>query len=385
MRNLFEIEKGLSITGVNVPSGVKVLFGAAVPGGDTADQDAAEVGSIYLQTTGVVWVKKTNSSSPADWKQLGDVSVLKWRQEIMRAATSQAAPSNGSSINLTTNPFSDDDAPLLDASSFQVGDYVLFGIGGTPKIMQVSAISAPNVTFVDILDNLEESDLMFVKAYLPDTPDDQEKQAIVSYTGGAIQKIADVNWNFADGINLQGSIVDRNGPVAGGDTVQVAIEKLEGDCKDTATLSGVSRGAVNLGTFTGKTITANQTTKSALQQVVTALEARSQLTGVVSTPQTLDAVNVDVIKMAKWIVHAFEEAAPSSIKTLEITAVHNGTAAADATATDNTVSHKLSLGGNFNFVVDVDLNGAGAAQEMRLRVSSTSAGLTVTARRLEVY
>lgn len=47
---------------------------------------------------------------------------------------------------------------------------------------------------------------------------------------------------------------------------------------DLITLSGVSEGAVNLGTFTGTTITDNQTIKSALQEIETSVEAKDSVT-----------------------------------------------------------------------------------------------------------
>ena len=55
MRELFTVEKGLQIVPANADVGVSIISGAGVPGGDAGEQDAAEVGSLYLRTTGQVY------------------------------------------------------------------------------------------------------------------------------------------------------------------------------------------------------------------------------------------------------------------------------------------------------------------------------------------
>ena len=383
-RSEFAVEVGLKITGENSQTGPSILQGFSAPGGDSNSQDSAEIGSAYLRSNGTFYIKKFSTNAAADWLAVTDSSLLKLRNNSVRAATGDSAPTTGSVIDLTSSPFGDDAAPKLTAADFSVDDEILFGVGGSPKLMRVSVVSSPNITVVDVNDTLAEGDLIFIKTYLPDSPDDQESQAIVSFVGGEIKKVADVNWNFADGINLQASITDRNGPVSGSDTLQVAVEKLEGDAKDLSTLSGVGRGSVNLGTFTGRTIADNRTNKQALQDLESALEARSQITGV-TTITTLDSVLVDDVKMSKWMIHAFEEASPANTQSMEVVGLHNGTASADASGTpDQSVAFKLKQGSNFNLSITIDLNGTGAAQVMRVRAASTSAGVTVTARRIEL-
>lgn len=384
-RQPFAVEVGLKITNANSDTGVTILQGSAVPGGDGSYQDAAGIGSLYMRQNGQLYKKTANAGAAADWKEIIDTTVFKWRQERIRAATTQVAPASGATIDLSSAPLTGDETPFLAGANFTDDiDHILFGIGGTPKLMLVTNIAGDVITVTDILDGMSDGDMMFTRAYLPDTPGGQEGSAIIAYVGTAIEKISDINWNFADGITLNGSITDRNGPVLGSDTVQVALEKLEGDCKDQTTLNGVSRGAVNLGTFSGKAISDNTTIKQALQDLESALEARTQV-ATLTTVATLDQVDVDIVKMVKWLVHVFEEATPANVQTLEIIALHNGTAAADATTVDDAVSSKLKLGSVFNLTVSVDLNGTGASQKMRLRLASTSAGVTATARRIEVY
>lgn len=104
----------------------------------------------------------------------------------------------------------------------------------------------------------------------------------------------------------------------------------------------------------------------------------------ITAATTVDSVLVDSTKAVKWYVQAFEEADPNNIKAFEIFAAHDGTAAADAAAADDTTYGKLALGGNFNLVLSVDLNGTGAGQTMRLRAQSSTAGVTVSVKRERV-
>lgn len=385
MRRLHGIEKGLRIYGENSSVNVDVIFGTGLPA--SVDTDAAEIGSLYLQDNGQLYQKYSAGSGSDKWKRkatVDDISSIRFRSEKVVAVTSTVAPTSGDSIDLSINPLGLDETPFLSGSDFDIESYIVFGFGATLKMMRVSVVAGNVITVVDIDDPLSNGDNFIVQYYLPDISDAQEKQALIQYNNNQLIKISDFNWSLADGISLNGSVVDRNGPVLGTDTVQVAIEKLEGDAKDLVSLSGVSRGAVNNGTFTGKTILDNRTTKEALQDLESALEARSQVSGITSET-TLDSVSVDVIKCVKWLVHVYETATPANVKALEVFALHNGTNAADATSVDDTASAILKLGSNFNLNVVVDLSGTGAGQVMRLRIASTTSGVVATARRLEVY
>lgn len=171
-------------------------------------------------------------------------------------------------------------------------------------------------------------------------------------------------------------------------TIKEALQDLEDSTGNLVTLSGVALDAVDLGTFTGSIIPDNRTIKEAFQDLETYIEALASgvlvtQTGITAVT-TIDSVLVDDYHSAEWEIVAFEEATPANKQFLKVTALHNGTASADASSVDDTNHTKLKLGSNFNLVVEVDLNGAGAAQEMRLRVSSSTAGVTIIARRTAV-
>lgn len=70
-RRLFGVEKGIRLHGENSDTlNVDILFGTAAPGGDSGDQDAAALGSIYLRQNGgssSLYQKVDTTNTSADW------------------------------------------------------------------------------------------------------------------------------------------------------------------------------------------------------------------------------------------------------------------------------------------------------------------------------
>lgn len=484
-RDLFEIEKGLRITGENSDiTNLDFLFGAAAPGGDSGDQDASAIGSIYIRQNGsssTLYQKVASNNNAGDWQENGSSSaaVGAWRGEKVIAVTNDAITA-GAARDLAASPFADDDAPLLTAADFQVGDFVIGDADGTPVLLEVTAVASPSVTFSTPASApvLAKDDTFISRNYLPDAPGTQEGQAIVNYNGTVMVKIADIDWNFADGIQLALGYAAASGDVSDADTVQEAIQKIDGNNDAQDTLLGTAQAALNLGTFPGVSISDNNTVKGALTELegvheevdqnvndlilvsgvlenaqdlgtfpgavisdgnsikgaLTELEAKDEaqdvtistvgtevadlitLSGMPANSQDLGTFNgtlladnldeksalqriedllgelemkkvtgltaeasVDEVPVAtygscKWIVEAFEEATPANKKGYEVFAINNGTAA------DDTVYAKLKIGSNFNVVIKVDISGG----NMRLRASSSTAGITVKARRIGV-
>lgn len=385
-RQLHGIEQGIQLLGENSDTGVAFLFGAPLPGSGSSFDDDAAVGSFYLRTTGLSYQKKTAGAGTDKWVRMAngdDLLDLAWRSELVRAATGQAL------IAGLTDPtgWSDNEKGLAH-TDFAIGEYVIGGVGGTPALWEVTGISAPNITLTAAVDPLADKDSFVVRNYLPDSGATQENQALVTYNGTDIIKLADVDWDFATGINLSSGFTKANGTITAADTVESAIEKLAANQEDLTTLTGVAQGATDLGTFTGVTIPDNVTIKAAFQAIETALEAvsggqRFQSIGVTAAV-TLDEVLVDDVLACEWEIHMREDANPTRVKVQKLLAIHNGEPSSDATSVDDTVFAKLRLGPNYDTVVTVDLNGIGVAQTMRLRVSSSTAGVTYTARRTDI-
>jgi hypothetical protein len=143
--------------------------------------------------------------------------------------------------------------------------------------------------------------------------------------------------------------------------------------------------STSFGAFSGDILPDSSDAKTIYQAIENELDqlTTKEVTGITALA-TVDEVNVDAVCSCKWLICAFEEATPANKQSMEVYAMHDGTATADATATDETVYAKLKVGSNFNLDISVDVNGTGAAQTMRLRATSSTAGVTVTARRISV-
>jgi hypothetical protein len=112
------------------------------------------------------------------------------------------------------------------------------------------------------------------------------------------------------------------------------------------------------------------------QQTAALAKARAETSALaVTAATTIDSIAVDTVAASKWVVHVQgNQAGDAANKTVvEILATHNGTDAADATDTDFNVYAKLKMGTINGLTFNVDVSGVGAAQQMRLRVTSTMA------------
>lgn len=170
--------------------------------------------------------------------------------------------------------------------------------------------------------------------------------------------------------------------------LETAVQEIDVNVNDLVTLTGVPENSTDLGTFTGSVISDNNTIKGALQELETFAESISGGTAItvsgITTLQDIDTVLVDDVHAVEWEVVVWEEATPTNKQFFKITALHDGTASADAVNVDDTKHTRLRHGGNFNNVFVVDLNGTGVTQTMRLRASSSTAGIALEARRTSV-
>ena len=372
------IEGGMRITDENSDVGMDILQGSGAPGGTTFT-DAAGVSSRYGdRATGDTYEKFAAGSGTDKWRRmpnLNDIGNMNLKGAV-KAATGEAL--SVGARNLVTTPFTDDDAPTLVAADFVVGNLIIGGVGGTPIMYEVTAVAAPSITLALKAPALVDGDMYIVDNYLPDAPDAQEDSALVWYNVNAIEKLGDINWNIADGINMSATFTPVNGTVSSADTVNSAIEKLVGNQVDLTTLTGVAQGAVDLGTFTGNIIPDNVAIKPAFQALETVVEAnigvRSEVTATNAGGQIdQDTVIADDILACEWELWA-QEVGTQNTRILEVEGFHNGNAGNDASAVKHSTRDKKLIGTAFNLSVAVDLNGVGVAQVMRLRVTTTVVG-----------
>nr|CRH06576.1 protein of unknown function [Candidatus Magnetococcus massalia] len=89
---------------------------------------------------------------------------------------------------------------------------------------------------------------------------------------------------------------------------------------------------------------------------------------------TLDEVLVDEVAAVEWVFHARSVTTPSKVLTGKILAFHNGSGGSDATKAKFNRFGVMRIGGNISgFDFDVDLDGVGVAQTMRLRAQAGEA------------
>ncbi|MEO5378320.1 MAG: hypothetical protein H7832_11150 [Magnetococcus sp. DMHC-6] len=121
---------------------------------------------------------------------------------------------------------------------------------------------------------------------------------------------------------------------------------------------------------TANTVHANL---SALDHILGQVKIESEANSV-TTATTVDAVKVDEVLLVEWNLHACSIATPTTVWSGKLLALHNGTTNSDATDVDYNLFAVLKSGpalAGLDF--DVDLNGSGSNQLLRLRASCNSA------------
>lgn len=93
------------LTGYGIYGASAILSGSAIPGGDGSYQDAAELGSIYMRTSGIVYIKIDTTDTVADWAALtasSDASELGYiRSFIGKASSGNTMPDYATNYHVT--------------------------------------------------------------------------------------------------------------------------------------------------------------------------------------------------------------------------------------------------------------------------------------------
>jgi hypothetical protein len=355
-RNIFDVELGYGISAVNGALLVSQLAGSAAPGGDTGPQDAAPIGSSYQRTNGLFYVKTANAGAAADWDPIPLVLSAGY-------AAANGTVAIGDSFEEAIEKLAGNQIDLTTLSGVAQG-----------------AVDLGVFTGVTIADNST------VKGALQAIETAYEETDVNVNDAITASGIAE---NATDYGTFTGTLLSDNQTSKQlFQILETAVEEIDQNVNDLITLSGVAENATDLGTFTGSVIPDTSTVKGALQSLETFVESISGGVAItasgVTTLQDIDSVLVDDVHSIEWEIVMWEEATPANKQFLKITALHNGSAAADATLIDDSSHTKLRLGSNFNAVFVVDISGAAAAQVMRLRASSSTAGMAMEVRRTSV-
>ena len=386
-RKTFNAELGYAISAENGDTLVEILSGSGAPGGDGDIQDNSPVGSLFLSTAGLTYKKIDSLNAASDWEEVGNVAIdeLSWRNEKIVAVTGQVV-----AATIPTDPtgWSDNDSGL-DATNWNVGDYIITGFPSAPVLQKITVkTSATSITTINASQTIANKDTFVTSAYLPD-PASGENSAIVHFpnTGTGV-KIADVDWNFADGINMATGYASQNGTISNADSVNSAIEKLDGNQQDIQTASGLAQGDVDYGTFTGNIIPDSSTSKQALQALETSLQAANFTDSVAvpaATPTAVGPVLVDDFNYIEYECWIYEDANEGNKEGFKFTVLHDGESAADATLAgiDDALHTKLKKGKVTGLTVVPVLSGTGAAQTVAMQITTTNA-CTIKIRRTAV-
>jgi hypothetical protein len=351
---------------------------------DAIGADAEMVSVNYIAVASSIYANLSALDAQVKANADAITTNVHWREYTIGTTADAGlnAAANDTALS-TLLPFSDDDDNKLPIGAFSDGDYLLSkNDAGTDKLFLVYDDSGTlRVTQAGVT-ALAEGDTFVTKYYLPD-PTGGENEAVVTYNGTNLIKIADVDWQIATGINLSSGYAAAAvaAAVAGGDSVETAISKLDKDINDLLTTLGTTRGDVNMGTYTGNIITDNQSAKQNIQQLETAIELGgivSALTGVTTTPTQLDAVALSGADVVVWKVAA--EGVTSSLQRWygEVHAIHDGVSLIDAT-----IVPVLRLGTPpLDVDIEVDINGG----NLRLMVDTdTAGGMDIKAVRVSAF
>jgi len=333
-QQLFATEFGFRVYD-EAENAVDVLISAGAPGGDASYQDSAGVGSLCLdRNNGDAYIKTSAGTGADKWAAQSSKLTASWREPVRVVDTTTFADiaAAQTELNDTATPGS---IGGVDSDQFSDGDRILFTdlTTGTENVYIVTGTPGSGATLVEDANDASDGDVVRVN-------EGTGASSEYAYDGSA--------W-----LNVGGTTSDELG----------FLRAFIG--KDAAGSETPDYGAGL--DYIGQTDDL-ETAITKLAQGLALARKVTSATGV-TTQAAIDTMLVDDIDVARWIVHAKDDA--GAVRVIEVLATHNGTSAADATATDYTVYSKLRVGNISGFDVDVDVNGTGAAQTMRLLVEST--------------
>lgn len=168
--DLFRVAKGLQIESEDFSSSASLLFGSGAPGGDTADQDAAAIGSLYLRTDTAgdnlqLYFKYTNiNNSTADWRQTASrdyvdsvAAGLSWREPVLVHDDTTYA-------DITAAETAANVGDTVDGITISAGDRILFSslTSGNENVYIVSG-SSGSWTFTEDVNTATDGDALLVQ------------------------------------------------------------------------------------------------------------------------------------------------------------------------------------------------------------------------------
>lgn len=156
------------------------------------------------------------------------IAGLEWRNTafIISADAELISATEGEAV-ADILPFSDDDAPQISLSDITAGMYFIAIDGVDSKLMKVyDDAGTLKVTFLGFPAMVSKNTFIVVHDLL-NSPATMENRSIYQFIGDDFIKLADVNWSIATGIALSAAYTAVAGLIAAGDSVEIAISKLD--------------------------------------------------------------------------------------------------------------------------------------------------------------
>jgi hypothetical protein len=318
--DFFDVGEGIQLDGGRV-----LISVTGEPGTDSKANNAL-VGSIAMSDNGSSYSKATAGSGTDKWILLGSDSS--WREPaIVKDDTTYA---NLAAAETAMNGGTVDGVTVAD------GDRILYtDIAGENKnVFVINGTPGAGATLVEDTNSATKGDAIYIE-------DGTSAGQTYTYNG--------TNW-----VQSGGAALDELG----------YIRSFIG--KDAAGVESPTYSSTQV-------VTQNANLEAAIGELDAVANVPSvQLAVSGGTTVTLDTVLVDDVGAVTWKLYA-QETATQDTRVSVITAAHNGNATNDASVVENNNFAILKLGVVNGLTVTVDLNGTGASQEMRLRVSATNA------------
>jgi len=321
--NYHDVEYGLAIGGKSIS-----LSGSGAPTGTQADN--ADPGSLYHDYTNGTVYRKT-AAGAGNWTSI-TASNASWREPAV--ILDDAAYANLVAAEVALN------AGAIQGVTLVANDRVLLTnvTGSNKNVYIVTGTPGAGATYTEDTNSATEGDYIYIL-------DGTYAGRTYYYDGAA--------WIYTNQSSL-----DEDG------FIRAFIGK-----------SGAGNEMPDYSSNVHVTdSTSLETAIGALDAVLGKAFVKTTATNV-TTAVTLDSVLVDSVEAVKWLVSARGNLAADDEKkkAVEIWAVHDGSTGSDATSADYTVYATVKHGNLTGLTFTVDVNGTGASQTMRLRVSSTTA------------
>jgi hypothetical protein len=240
---------------VGSTSGVR---GKVTLDGSEINVSGKQIKSLASGTTSDAAVNKGQLDAVA--AAVGAVAAgVKWRDpaHIITADPELRTAVEGDTLS-SVLPMGDDDLPVITEAEIPVDSFIISENGASSKLWKVYDDAGIKKITALGFNPMAGGDSFIVELDLLDAPSAQENQAIYNFNGAGMVKLGDIDWSLANGIDLSPAYVMAaiNEAVLAGDSVEVAISKLDKKISDLAARVTVNEG--NISAINGEIVDINQ-------------------------------------------------------------------------------------------------------------------------------